>query len=34
VRGRLAEIAATVAEAGVRSPAVVVVGAVVDALPA
>jgi uroporphyrin-III C-methyltransferase / precorrin-2 dehydrogenase / sirohydrochlorin ferrochelatase len=34
VRGRLAEIAATVAEAGVRSPAVIVLGAVVDALEA
>jgi uroporphyrin-III C-methyltransferase / precorrin-2 dehydrogenase / sirohydrochlorin ferrochelatase len=34
VRGSLAEIAATVVEAGVRSPAVIVIGAVVDALPA
>jgi uroporphyrin-III C-methyltransferase/precorrin-2 dehydrogenase/sirohydrochlorin ferrochelatase len=34
VRGRLAEITATVAEAGVRSPAVIVLGAVVDALEA
>jgi uroporphyrin-III C-methyltransferase / precorrin-2 dehydrogenase / sirohydrochlorin ferrochelatase len=34
VRGSLAEIAGTVAGAGVRSPAVIVVGAVVDALAA
>jgi uroporphyrin-III C-methyltransferase / precorrin-2 dehydrogenase / sirohydrochlorin ferrochelatase len=34
VRARLVEIAAAVADAGVRSPAVVVVGAVVDVLPA
>jgi uroporphyrin-III C-methyltransferase/precorrin-2 dehydrogenase/sirohydrochlorin ferrochelatase len=34
VRARLADIAATVAEAGIRSPAVVVVGAVVGVLPA